>query len=79
MPKAWREEVHARVRACLDAPETEARLLLNRILEDFETKTPKVITILEADFDDTMTDLALPEKYRKRLSLERLKERDSPS
>jgi hypothetical protein len=52
---------------------------LNRILEDFETKTPKVITILEADFDDTMTDLALPEKYRKRLSLERLKERDSPS
>jgi transposase-like protein len=78
-PKAWREELHARVRACLDAPNPEtARILMNRVLEDFETKAPKAMTILEAGFDDATAVLSLPEKYRKRLrttnSLERLNE-----
>jgi hypothetical protein len=51
-PKAWREEVHARTRACLDAPDPEtARLLLNRVLEDFESKAPKAMVILEDGFD----------------------------
>jgi transposase-like protein len=78
-PRAWREEVHARVRACLDAPDPEtARLLLNRVLEDFESRAPRAMAILEAAFEDATAVLALPEKYRKRLrttnSLERLNE-----
>jgi putative transposase len=78
-PRAWREEVHARVRACLEAPDPEtARLLLNRVLEDFESKAPKAMAILGAAFEDATAVLALPEKYRKRLrttnSLERLNE-----
>jgi putative transposase len=78
-PKAWREELHARVRACLDAPDPEtARILVNRVLEDFEGKAPKAMVILEAGFDDATAVLSLPEKYRKRLrttnSQERLNE-----
>jgi putative transposase len=78
-PKTWREELHVRVRACLDAPDTEtARILVNRVLEDFEAKAPKAMTILEAGFDDATAVLVLPEKYRKRLRttncLERLNE-----
>lgn len=78
-PKAWRGDLHARVRACLDAPDPEtARILVNRVLEDFETKAPKAMSILEAGIEDAMAVLSLPEKYRKRLrttnSLERLNE-----
>jgi putative transposase len=78
-PKALQEEIHARLRAILDAPDIEtARLLLNQMLEAYETKASKAMSILEAGFDDATAVLLLPEKYRKRLrttnGLERLNE-----
>jgi len=78
-PKALQDEVHSRVRAILDAPDHDtARLLLNQVLEAYETKAPKAMAVLEAGFEDATAVLLLPEKYRKRLrttnALERLNE-----
>ncbi|AGT33891.1 transposase (plasmid) [Geobacillus genomosp. 3] len=78
-PKELQDEVHSWVRAILDAPDLDtARLLLNQVLEAYETKAPKAMAILEAGFEDATAVLLLPEKYRKRLrttnALERLNE-----
>jgi transposase-like protein len=78
-PKALQDEVHSRVRAILDARDHDtARLLLNQVLEAYETKAPKAMAVLEAGFEEETKDLLLPEKYRKRLrttnALERLNE-----
>jgi len=78
-PKALQDEMHSRIRAILDAPDLNtARLLLNQVLEAYETKAPKAMAILEAGFEDATAVLHLPEKYRKRLrttnALERLNE-----
>lgn len=63
----------------MDSPNLDtARLLLNKVLEAFEKKSPKVMAILEAGFEDETAVLLLPEKYRKLLctknALERLNE-----
>jgi len=63
----------------LDARDHDtARLLLNQVLEAYETKAPKAMAVLEAGFEEETKDLLLPEKYRKRLrttnALERLNE-----
>ena len=78
-PKALQDEMHSRIRAILDAPDLNtARLLLNQVLEAYETKAPKAMAILEAGFEDATAVMLLPEKYRKRLrttnALERLNE-----
>jgi putative transposase len=78
-PKSLKDEIHARVRSILDAPDLEtARLLLQQTIEFYETKAAKAMKILEAGFDDATAVLVLPEKYRKRLrttnSQERLNE-----
>lgn len=76
-PKALKDEVKARVRAILDAPDVEtARILLSQTLEAYEEKAAKAMSVLESGFEDATAVLALPEKYRKRLrttnSVERL-------
>lgn len=78
-PKSLQDEIHRRVRALLDAPDTQtARLLLEKIQEDYAQKAPKAIAILETGFDDATAVLELPERYRKRLrttnGVERLNE-----
>jgi len=51
-------------------------MLLNQVLDKYRTKAAKAMDILEAGFEDAISVLALPERYRKRLrttnSLERL-------
>jgi putative transposase len=78
-PKALQDEVYSQVRTILDAPDMDtARLLLNQVIEAFETKAPKAMAVLEGGFEDATAVLLLPQKYRKRLrttnGLERLNE-----
>ncbi|NYE56722.1 IS256 family transposase [Carboxydothermus ferrireducens] len=78
-PKALQKEIHAKVRAILEAPDTDtARMLLNQVLDEYRTKAAKAMDILESGFEDAVAVLELPERYRKRLrttnSLERLNE-----
>ncbi|ANB60748.1 MULTISPECIES: IS256 family transposase [Bacillales] len=78
-PKALQEELYPRVRAILDAPDMDtARLLLEQVLESYESKAAKAMRILEAGFEDATAVLMLPERYRKRLrttnGMERLNE-----
>jgi transposase-like protein len=78
-PKTLQKEIHAKVRAILDAPDAKtARMLLNQVLEEYRAKAPKAMDILESGFEDAIAVLELPERYRKRLrttnGLERLNE-----
>lgn len=78
-PKQLQAEIHANVRAILDAPDLDtARLLLQQTFEKYEKKALKAMTILESGFEDATQVLRLPEHYRKRLrttnGLERLNE-----
>ncbi len=78
-PKALQKEIHIKVRAILEAPDAKTtRMLLNQVLEEYRTKAPKAIDILESEFEDAIAVLEFPERYRKRLrttnSLERLNE-----
>ncbi|MGG1314562.1 IS256 family transposase [Cohnella laeviribosi] len=78
-PKDLKEEIHAHVRAILEAPDPQtARMLLNQTIAAYGEKASKAMRILEAGFDDATAVLSLPEKYRKRLrttnSVERLNE-----
>lgn len=78
-PKSLQDEIHSRIRPILEAPDAKtARMLLEKVLEEYETKAPKAMAVLEAGFEDVTAVLALPEKYRKRLRttnpLERLNE-----
>lgn len=78
-PKSLKEEIHAHVRAIMEAPDPDtARMLLDQTLAAYSEKAAKAMRTLEAGFDDATAVLSLPEKYRKRLrttnSVERLNE-----
>ncbi|HEX8034420.1 MAG TPA: transposase [Ktedonobacterales bacterium] len=78
-PKSLRQDVHERLRMLFEASDLPtARVLLQELLETYTNKSPKVMTNLEAGFDDASAVLALPEPYRRRLrtsnSIERLNE-----
>ncbi|MGB9840696.1 IS256 family transposase [Thermovenabulum sp.] len=78
-PKALQKEIHTKVRAILEAPDTKtARILLNQVLEEYRAKAPKAMDVLETGFEDAIAILEYPEHYRKRLrttnALERLNE-----
>jgi transposase-like protein len=78
-PKALQKEIHAKVRAILDAPDTKtARMLLNQVLDEYRPKATKAMDVLEEGFEDAIAVLELPERYRKKLRttncLERLNE-----
>jgi putative transposase len=67
-PKTVQEDLHARVRAIFDAPNLEtARMLLAKVMADFEAQAPTAVAILDRGFDDATAVLALPRPYRKRL------------
>jgi transposase-like protein len=78
-PKHLHDELHGHVRAIFEAPDAEtARLLLSKVMVDFEHRAPSAVAILERGFEDAIAVLALPEPYRKRLrttnGVERLNE-----
>jgi transposase-like protein len=78
-PKNLHDELYGKVRAILDAPDVEtARMLMNKVVEDYGDKAAKAIAVLESGFDDMTAVLALPDRYRKRLrttnGMERLNE-----
>jgi putative transposase len=67
-PKAVQEELHARVRAIFEAPDSEtARTLLAQVVANYEQQAPTAIATLERGFDDAAAVLALPRPDRKRL------------
>ena len=62
-----------------DSPDlASARAMRNRIITEFEGRVSKAMAVLETGFDDVMSIMSLPLKYRKRLrttnSIERLNE-----
>jgi len=78
-PKSLHDELYGKVRAILDAPDVQtARLLMNKVVNDFGDKAAKAMALLESGFDDITAVLSLPERYRKRLrttnGMERLNE-----
>jgi len=78
-PKDLKKEIHAKVRAILDAPDAKtARMLLNQVLDEYRPKATKAMDVLEEGFEDAIAVLELPERYRKKLRttncLERLNE-----
>jgi putative transposase len=78
-PKALHEEVHRRVRAIFEAPDSEtARVLLAKFSADYQQRAPAAVATLERGFDDATAILALPAPYRQRLrttnAVERLNE-----
>lgn len=67
-PKAVQDELHGRVRAVFYAPDLgAARILLTKVVADFEVQAPTAVAILARGFDDATAVLALPRPYRKRL------------
>jgi putative transposase len=78
-PKALQEEVHRRVRAIFEAPDSEtARVLWAKFSADYHHSAPAAVATLERGFDDATAVLALPALYRQRLrttnAVERLNE-----
>ncbi|MGI6235779.1 MAG: IS256 family transposase [Christensenellales bacterium] len=76
-PKSIQPEIKERLRLLYDAAnETIAREQLSTMFEDYNDKASKAMKILEEGFDDIISVLNLPLKYRKRLrtsnSIERL-------
>ena len=68
VPKSMHSEVYPRIRAIFEAPDQEtARLLMQRLVAEYETKLPKAVKKLEEAFEAATAVLTLPEKYRKRL------------
>lgn len=78
-PKQLQKEVHGKVRAILEAPDSKtARMLLNEVLEKYKGKASRAMEVLEEGFEDAIAVLGLTERYCRRLrttnGLERLKE-----
>ena len=79
VPKSMHSEVYPRIRAIFEAPDQDtARILMERLVADYEKKLPKAMRKLEEAFEAATAVLKLPEKYRKKLrttnSQERLNE-----
>lgn len=78
-PKADQRSLHSRLRLIFEAPDmTMARTVLEETIAAYGTKAAKAMQRLEADFDDAVAVLTLPEPHRERLrttnGLERLNE-----
>jgi putative transposase len=78
-PKALQEALHRRVRAIFEAPDSAtARVLLEKVGDDYAQSAPSAVATLERGFDDATAVLALPDPYRQRLrttnAVERLNE-----
>ncbi|MHB1753601.1 MAG: transposase, partial [Acidiferrobacter sp.] len=53
----------------------EARMHLAAFVARFEKSAPKTVTCLEEGFEDALSVIVLPEKYRKRLRTTNMQER----
>ena len=78
-PKRLQPKLKELLKVMYDSPDlASARAICNRIITEFEGKTPKAMSVLESGFDDVMAVMSLPLKYRRRLrttnSIERLNE-----
>jgi transposase-like protein len=78
-PKPLHEEILGRLRPIFTAPDLPtARTLLERFINDFTTRAPNAVQVLEHGFDDATAVLSLPAAYRQRLrtnnGVERLNE-----
>lgn len=78
-PKQIQAELHSQLRMIWEAPDVEtARQMLKRVIDNFGSRAPRAVDILEEGFDDAIAVLNLPEQYRKRLrttnGIERLNE-----
>jgi putative transposase len=76
-PKALQPEIKEELRKLYEAIDHDsARKVKDQIIDKYETKAPKAVTLLDEAFDDITAVLILPLKYRKRLrttnSVERL-------
>ena len=76
-PKALQPQMKESIREVYEATDlTSARMAKDRLLEEYETKAPRAMKLLDEAFDDITAVLILPLKYRKRLrttnGLERL-------
>ena len=60
-PKAFKDEIHSRVRGILEAADlSTARFLLNQTLDEYDGKAPHAMEVLENGFDDATAVLELP-------------------
>lgn len=67
-PKALQPEIKEELRKLYDAVDMDsARKVKDEILSKYETKAPKVVSLLDEAFDDITAVLSVPLKYRKRL------------
>jgi putative transposase len=78
-PKQIQAELHSQLRMVWEAPDVEtARQMLKRVIDNYGSRAPRAVDILEEGFDDAIAVLNLPEQYRKRLrttnGIERLNE-----
>lgn len=66
--KQLQEELLSQLRVIWTAPDVmTAREILRRVIDNFGSRAPRAMTILEEGFDDAVAVLNLPERYRKRL------------
>ncbi len=78
-PKALQPEIKEDLRQLYEAIDLDsARKVRDQIINKYESKAPKAVTLLDEAFDDVIAVLILPLKYRKRLrttnGVERLNE-----
>lgn len=78
-PKTLQPEIKEELRQLYEAIDLDsARKVRDQIIDKYETKAPKAVTLLDEAFDDITAVLTLPLKYRKRLrttnGVERLNE-----
>ena len=75
-PNRHRAEVAAHAKRVFQAVDlTEARAHLATFVATFEKTAPKAVACLEDGFEDALSVLVLPEKYRKRLRTTNMQER----
>lgn len=75
-PSRHRAEVAAQAKRIFQAVDlTEARAHLTTFVTAFEKTAPKAVACLEEGFEDALSVLVLPEKYRKRLRTTNMQER----
>jgi len=78
-PKRYQEEMHQALRSLFEAPDREsAERIYEKMIDEFQEKAPRALSILEEGLEDALTVLHIPAPYRKKLrttnSIERLNE-----
>jgi putative transposase len=75
-PKSLQPEVKEELRKLYDAVDIDsARNVKNQIIDKYEDRAPKAVTLLDEAFDDVTAVLTVPFKYRKKLRTTNMVER----